>query len=521
MEPEPYLKIGRAADLKDRKERLFFRFLEMLPGLLSWGTLIAVVLLSWLAPVGVAVFIIIFDLYWLSRTLYFSFLLRSGYQKMRQNEQTDWFEKLKTLKPKAFPAFPGNWQEIYHLIVFPMYKESLQIVRESFEALLRSDYPKDKMIVVLALEEKAGEKARAIGEAIRQEFGQMFFRFLITSHPADLPGEIAGKGSNETWALKQVKERVIDPLQLPYQNIIVSALDVDTAVFPRYFSCLTYHYLTCEKPTRKSYQPVPLFINNIWQAPAFSRLFAFTSTFWHTMNQERPKKLVTFSSHAMSFQALVEVGFKQTNVVSEDSRIFWQCLLFYDGDYRVLPFYYPISMDANVAKTLWRTLKNVYKQQRRWAYGVGDVAYFLFGFAKNKKIPLKRKLSLGFELVEGHWEWATASFLILFLGWLPLVLGGEQFSQTLLSYNLPQITRNIMTAATIGIIISLYFSFFLLPPRPPKYGRAKYFFFVFQWLLLPLVMIFLSSLPALEAQTRWLFGRYMGFWPTEKFRKRY
>jgi len=26
-------------------------------------------------------------------------------------------------------------------------------------------------------------------------------------------------------------------------------------------------------------------------------------------------------------------------------------------------------------------------------------------------------------------------------------------------------------------------------------------------------------LPSLDAQTRWIFGRYMGFWVTEKHRK--
>jgi hypothetical protein len=33
------------------------------------------------------------------------------------------------------------------------------------------------------------------------------------------------------------------------------------------------------------------------------------------------------------------------------------------------------------------------------------------------------------------------------------------------------------------------------------------------------MMIFFSSLPALDAQTRWMLGKYMGFWPTEKYRK--
>jgi hypothetical protein len=237
------------------------------------------------------------------------------------------------------------------------------------------------------------------------------------------------------------------------------------------------------------------------------------------MNQERPEKLITFSSHSMSFKALVEVGFKDSGVVGDDSRIFWQCFLKYNGNYRVCPIFYPISMDANAAKSFWRTMINIYKQHRRWAYGVGDIAFFLFGFLKNKKIPFFKKLSLGFELIEGHWSWATAPILIFALGWLPIALGGPEFSQTLLSYNLPKIVNRILAVATIGLIFSAYFSILLLPPKPPQYGRFKYLFFGAGWLLVPIIMIFFTSLPALDAQTRWMLGKYMGFWPTEKVRK--
>ncbi|MBZ9572077.1 hypothetical protein KJA15_01985 [Patescibacteria group bacterium] len=514
MEEDYYLKVNRASDLKDSKERALFRFFEIFPGLISWGTLILVIILSWQKPFFVAIFIIFFVIYWFFRTIYLSFHLRSGFKRMKEHENTNWLERLNQLKNR-------NWKNIYHLIIFPMYKEPLEIARETFRALENTDYPKDKMIVVLACEERAGEKAKKTAKIIEKEFGKKFFKFLITFHPANLPGEIAGKGSNEAWAAKRVKELLIDPLKIPYRNIIFSSFDTDTCVFPKYFSCLTYHYLTLKRPARTSFQPVPLFINNIWQAPSISRIFSFSSTFWHTMNQERPEKLITFSSHSMSFKTLVDVDFKQKNVVSDDSRIFWQCFLKYDGDYNVQPLYYPVSMDANVAKSFWRTLINIYKQQRRWSYGVGDIPYFLFGFFKNKKIPISKKFSLGFESIEGHWSWATASILIFLLGWLPLILGGEEFSQTLISYNLPIITRNILTITMIGLVGSAYFSLLLLPPRPPKYGRFKFLILIFQWLFLPLTMIFFSSLPALDAQTRWMLGKYMGFWPTEKIRKNF
>lgn len=526
MEEKYYLNIAKASDLKDTKERILYRLLEIFPGAFSWGTLLLIILLSWLKPVWITIFIIIYVLFWLFRTIYLSFYLRSGYKIMRENENIDWIERLNQLTRSNFKetwadkqSTISDWRDIYHLVVLPMYKEPLEIIRNSFLSLVNSDYPKDKMIIVLACEERAKEHSQPIARAIKNEFGDKFFNFLITWHPQNLPGEMAGKGANETWAARKAKEKIIDRLKIPYENIIYSSFDADTVIFPKYFSCLTYYYLTSEDPTKTSFQPIPLFINNIWQAPSFSRIFSFSSTFWHTMNQGRPEKLITFSSHSMSFKTLVDVGFRQTDVVSDDSRIFWQCFLKNDGDYRVQPIFYPISMDANVARTFFRTVINVYKQQRRWAYGVADIPYFLFGFIKNKKIPISKKISLGFELIEGHWSWATASFLIFILGWLPLILGGAEFSQTLISYNLPRITSRILTVAMIGLISSAYLSLLLLPPKPPQYGRFKYLFLFLQWFLLPFTMIFFTTLPALEAQTRLMLGKYMGFWPTEKVRK--
>jgi len=515
-----HLNIGGARDLKIPQERFIYRIFEILPAALSWGSLVLAVILSWLEPFWFAIFIICFSLFWLLRTVYFAFHLWAGYKKMTINESVDWIKRDKNLviRNRFLPAVK-SWRDIYHLIVVPMYKEPLEVVRDNFLALEKSDYPKDKMIVALACEGKNKDFAGRVAKEIEREFGKKFFRFLVTWHPADLPGEIAGKGSNETWSVKKARELIIDPLKIPYENITFSSFDADTCVFPKYFSCLAYYYLTAQNPTRTSFQPVPLFINNIWQAPVISRIFSFSSTFWHTINQERPEKLITFSSHSMSFKVLVDVGFKQTNVVSDDSRIFWQCFFKYDGDYRVMPIYYPVSMDANVSKSFSKTMVNVYKQQRRWAYGVADIPYFLFGALKNKKIPFKKELSLGFELIEGHFSWASVSVLIFVMGWLPLIFGGIEFSQTIISYSLPKIIGRLMTLSMAGLILSIYLSFLLLPPKPLQYGRSKYLVFAFSWLLFPFMMMIFTSLPAFDAQTRLMLGRYMGFWPTEKVRK--
>ncbi|MDO8655410.1 MAG: glycosyltransferase family 2 protein [bacterium] len=510
MTHSSYLQAGTALDIQNAGERRLYRFFEMVPGLLSWGTLFGAIIASWLFPVPTAFFIMAFVVYWTARSIYFAFHLRSGYRKMRISEKEDWLNKLEQLP---------NQRDLYHLVIVPTYLEPYEIVRESILSFASSAYPSDRFIVVLAIEERGGAAELQKAVLIQEEFGHSFFRFIVTRHPASLPGEIAGKGANEAWAARKAKEEVIDPLRLPYEQIVVSSFDADTAVPNQFFACLAFHYLTCKNPTRTSFQPIPLFLNNIWQASPLSRIFSFSATFWMTINQERPEKLITFSSHSMSFRALADVGYRLCNVVSDDSRIFWQCLLRYDGEYRVQPIFYPVYMDAITAPSFLRTLGAMYRQQRRWAYGASEIPYVLFGFWKNRKIPLRKKFSLAAELIESHWSWATAPILIFGLGWLPLLLGGSEFSQSLLSYNLPRFTSRVLTIGMVGLISSAFLSVNLLPTRKPDLGKFRVLLFLLQWALMPATMLFFSSLPALDAQTRLLFGKYMGFWTTPKFRE--
>jgi len=506
-----YLNLSRAQDLKNPKEKFLYRFFEILPGFLSLETLAIAIILSWLAPVAVAIFIIIFDLYWLLRITYLSFHQIASYRQMKKNLRTDWLEKLKNLKTK-------NWQEIYHLIILPICREGIEIVKPTLKSLTDSDYPKEKMIVVMATEERTGKGVQNVAKEIENKFSKKFFKFLITIHPQNIPGEITGKGSNLAWAVKEAKEKILDKLLIPEKDIIISSFDIDTSPYPQYFSCLTWHYLTTKKPLKSSYQPIPVYNNNIWQAPSFSRVIATSGTFWQMMQQERPDQLVTYSSHSIPFKIFEEITYP-SNLVSDDSRIFWKSYLHYDGDYRVIPLHYPVSMDAVLAKNLLRTIINQYKQQRRWAWGCENIPYLFYGFLKNKKIPLWEKLRHSLNILDGFWSWATSALLVFFLGWLPLMFGGQDFKVTLLSYNLPRLTSNIMTVAMIGMIVSAIISLLILPPRPSQFSRWKNLSMVFQWLLLPITLIFFGTFPALDAQIRLMLNKPLGFWMTEKTRK--
>jgi len=503
-----HLKLGRASELTGR-DRTLYRCLEILPGFLSWGTIIGTILLSIYAPIMAAYFIIAFDIYWLLKTIYLSVHLRHNWKRIKHNLNINWKEMLSKLKH----------EHVWHMIILPYYTEELPVVEHSIKALLDADYDKSKMIIVLAVEERGGKSARETAKYIERHYAKKFGHFLNTVHPANVLGEMAGKGSNISYAAERARQEILDPHKIPYQDVLVSAFDIDTVAYRDYFLCLTWHFLTVPEPHKVSFQPVPFYNNNIWYAPAFSRVTAGSSTFWQMMQQERPEKLATFSSHSVSFQSLYEIGYWQKNMVSEDSRIFWNLFLSRDGDYSVLPISYPVSMDANMAPTLWQTSKNIYKQHRRWAWGVENVPYIIFNFIKNKQINLWTKVRTSAVQIEGFWSLATNPILIFMLGWLPVILGGDRFNQSVLSYNLPIFTRNIMIVAMLGLLLSamVYVSF--LPERPKDVRPTSRVFMILQWVLIPFTITIFGAIPGLDAQTRLMFGRYMGFWVTPKHRK--
>jgi len=411
-----------------------------------------------------------------------------------------------------------EYEHLYHVVILPFSIEPEEVVDATLTSLAETRYDKKSIIVALAREERVGESAKLIAEHMQKKWAGVFGNFIVTVHPGELEGEIVGKGANGTWAVEQVRREVLDPHGIRYNHTLVSIFDIDTVVYPDYFNCLVWHFMTAERPLKSSFQPVPIFNNNMWEASTLARVVAMSSTFWEMVQQERPERMATFSSHAVSFQALYEVGYWQTNMVSEDSRIYWNLMLANDGEYDVIPLSYPVSMDANAAPTFWKTVKNIYKQHRRWTYGVENFVYIMFHFTKNKSIPLSKRIKITLQQAEGYWSMVTNPIMLIILGWAPIFLGGRVFHETVLSYNLPIVIRNLLILAMFGLVISSVISLTLIPKRPENKSRLLYVVMALQWILVPVTMIVFSAIPGLDAQTRLMFGKYMGFWITPKHR---
>jgi len=486
---------------------------RILPGFLSWGTLIGLTALAFIVPFWIGIFIIVYDLYALIRAAYMSVHLVYAYRRLKRERGIDWIARCREAQSQH------DWQRVHHVVILPTYNESLEVLRASVASLVATDWPAERLHLVVGFEERAGQGARERAHELAAEFGGHFRTFLTSFHPDGLPGETRVKSANATWAMKAMEEKLAEQ-GIPVEDVLVSNFDSDTVVSPNYFSHLTYVFITHPDRYRTSYQPLPMYNNNVWDAPAFSRVIATGSTFWQMIESTRPERLVTFSSHSMTLKALKDVGYWHRNIISEDSRIFWQCLLHYDGHYETVPVYTTVSMDAALANSWWQTLVNQYKQKRRWAWGIENFPYLAEGFLRNSRISRRQKATYLFRTLEGHHSWATAPIIIAGLGWIPIFFGGPEFHTTVLSYSLPFMTRTIMSIAMSGLIISTALSLLLLPPRPTRYSKWRYLGMTIQWALVPVIATLLSALPALDAETRLMLGRDLNFNVMEKARKK-
>ncbi|MCF6276744.1 MAG: hypothetical protein L3J07_02750 [Candidatus Magasanikbacteria bacterium] len=488
-----------------------YRMYEILPGLSIWLTLILGVTLSFTKPLWMVYFIILFDIYWVLKVAHFVFYLTVAWARFRAARKIDWLDKLN--------HEVENWREKKHVVFLTVYNEEWDVIKSALTSLCKaSKHSPELFTVVIAGEEREGLHFEDIFEKTKKHFASCFGDIIGTLHPKDLQDEIPGKGSNLNYSEKEIK-KYIDKKKWNYNNVIVTIFDIDTICHQHYFTYLTYLYCTNPKATRSSYQPVALYNNNIWESPSILRIMAFGTTFWTLTSLAKQDTLVTFSSHSMSFSALVDAGFHSKEIVSEDSRIFYQCFLYYNGDYRVVPMYIPVSMDTVRDVKWWTSIKNLYKQQRRWAWGTEHIPYLLWNFKKKgKKITLWKKVKWIFVEWEGKWSWSVVAVMITVLGRLPMWVAPESVQQSALFFNAPHLLERLMIMAMAGLLISAVLSFPLLPKKPKSEPKYKYLIMLLQWGLLPLSLIFVSAIPAIDAVTHLMFGKYLGFNVSQKTR---
>ncbi len=525
---------------KDRNKT--YRFFEILPGLLSLTIFLTPILLSIFFVPAAAYFIVTYILILFLRATAMSLRVGEGYSKVKQTRRVDWERLLKDFyapeqtvsrhagtKSKIIKEHLRNTKrlqagnlidmlpdEVVQVVIICTYNESQAILHPTIEHIINSNgFENRKTALFLAYEERATDEKKRETQETLALYRNKFFHAEAVEHTV-LPGEIPGKGGNATHCGRRVaiwaKEQGIDP-----SRVLITTLDSDNRVDKNYFSLLTYVYISAEKRKQKSYQPVTLYNNNIWDVPAIMRLCAIANTYFHTANSVRLHALRNFSAHSQSLDALIDTDFWSVRTIVEDGHQFWRSYFRYDGDYEVLPLYAPIYQDAVYAGKRIRTTMAQFKQIRRWTYGASDVAYVATNaFFKKNKVPKFDALAKFLRLLESHVGWATAAPLLLLSGWLPLFLNRDA-KHNIVALRLPTIVSTINTVALIALLTVVYVGIATLPQRPPHHKRRRAIGFAWQWILTPVVGVVFNSVAAINSQVHLAFGRYIGkFDVTEK-----
>lgn len=514
----------------------------MIPATLSWLILILPIILSFYIPKYVSFFMAIFVFLWFFRTVEYIFFLLYSYFKFKRMYNNDikskmynWnnnYEKLSKKYKKKYDYLKKNndyikTDEVYHVFIVATCGEPYEVLYDTFVSIQNSDFDLKKIIVVLAREERMKDQVEPILHKLELDFKNVFKGFYSFSHPADIKGEVVGKGGNITYSGKKIYD-ILKKDKFNIKNCLVTTLDSDNRVDEKYLNSLTLSFVSTIDRQKSSYQPLPLFYNNIWEVPLVNRLIAISGGFWHMVESARPHRLHNFSAHAQPLWALKEMNFWAVNTIVEDGHQYWRSYFHFNGDYFVEPLLVPIYQDA-VLHTDWKkTAIAQYKQIRRWAWGASDIPFVLIEW-KNKfrNLPFIDTLLHFLRLVESHIFWATGAIMVTMSTPIPGLLNPE-FRYSGYDDGLAELLSFFFSITFYGIFISLLLSFITLPkPTKPIIFKGivlhpyfRYINLVIQWFFIPVMTILFGAIPALESQTRLFLGKYLGFNVTEKIRKK-
>jgi len=511
-----------------------YRLFEILPGALSWTMLFLPVILSYINITLAVLFILAYLLVYFARSLGYSISSFRGYMIMKKHLSLNWVALVDDVEKRIVGQGDGvtrpQWHkdnverlgtssnnyrpsELIHAVIIATVNESREVLEPTIKSIRDGEHNNKKLILVLAYEGRAGEETEQRVNKLIEDYKEFFMDAFAVKHPADIPGEVIGKGGNITYAghqlQKYLEDKKIDP-----RIVIVTTLDADNRPDKRYFLAVNYLFCIVPDPIRASYQPLPMFTNNIWDAPTMMRVIATGNTLFYIVGTTRPHRSRNFSAHAQSMQALIDMNFWSVRTVVEDGHHFWRSYFHFNGDYRVYPISIPIYQDAVLADGYLKTMKAQFIQLRRWTYGASDIAFVADkGFFTKNAIPKSDIIAKFLNLLEGHVTWATGTILVFGAAFIPPLIHPQSFAAN----ELPLIVSNIQKIGLIGLLASVYVCLVTLPPRPKRYKRHRSILMIVQWVLTPFTGIAFGSLAAYNSQTRLMFKKYLSkFDVTEK-----
>src|SRR3989338_3813474 len=486
------------------QSRYFYRFAERLVPILVWAAITMPIWLSPFHPAVASYLILAYFLYFLyksTKTVYFAGI---SYRLINRSEKINWYSKVSRKK---------NFHEIYHFFIIANYKETTSKLRKTLDRLAEQNYPKDKIYIVLAMEEREGDIAKERGIELTKEYKSVFADFYTTYHNL-VEGEVVGKASNGTHAAKFISE-IVRKKGIRSEKVIVTVCDADSLMPKNYLAYVTYKFLLDkDRKYRFFWAPVLLYIN-FCKLPLPVRVQSILSSVARFAYLSQKDDLIQISTYSTNLSLLEEVGYWDTDIIPEDWHIYLQAFFTFGEKVKTIPIYLPITRDGVLSEGLFNTFKSRYSQERRWAWGASDIPYAIMRFFNTPHINPIVKLKRILFITEVHFFWPTSFFILTISASIPPLIN-PVFERTVLGFLLPKLSSLILTLTSLFLVIMVYFDYKLRERVNVKTRIHNLPLLFIQWYLLPIISFFFSSLPALESHTRLLLGKKLEYKVTKK-----
>jgi hypothetical protein len=480
-------------------------------GLLTWAVLIFCLVTLFAAPRLLLNVARVVAIYMMIRLIAFTYLHLVALLKVRSTE--------KQARSSPYQGLPNReiarHSAIHHLVVIPNFDEPLDMLSRTLHSLAVQEGAQQHMTVVLAMEEREPD-ARTKAQKLLGQYRDKFFLLKATFHPSGLPGEAAGKGVNETWAVRQVRHELVDGLGISPDAIVVTVSDSDSIAHPHYFAELTRQFAACENRYQCFWQPPILFDNDIWKTSAPIRLLTFFSNAVYMGDYVNPLEAkFPYSTYSTSLKLLEEISYWDPTVIAEDVNIFMRAFFATQGKAVIQRIFLPTRGNPIYGHNLWHAIAIFYRQKVRHAWGGVEIGY-IFQKWSLPGVPFFYKLGRLLKMFHDHLFFSTAGFIVT-LGTLLSGVLDKSFLITLPPVNFAPLlfaVLNLLGGTALGVVwftertrLSRGWIDWSLKPLLSE---------IVSWVIFPVLSFLLLNLPGLQAQTKMVLGQPFQFNRTPK-----
>lgn len=489
------------------------RVLDGIPGCLTWLALLLSVIGAVAFPRALLIFAIAVILYSSFRFLLTGIAAVLGMSKIKYWEKIDWYEKfIQSAPPDALA-----WEHVHHIVIIPNYKEPINVLACSLEALAKQHDARHNLTIVLAME-AAEDGCIAKAEQLHREYAPRFKHFFYTVHPRGLPSEMQCKSANEAWAARWIKRRLVDELGYNMDHLLVTTMDADTLWHPHYFQALTYLFAVNPNRHLRFWQGQIRYHSNVWAiSPPLRLLNAYSTAlelgylggWWWTM--------MPMSSYSLSLRLLDTSGYWDADVIADEWHMYVKAFFARNGEVEVERVFLPFSAQATTGANLTEIVRNRYLQTLRHAWGAKEVGFTIAKMLEHPEIEFRRSFRLLVREAHDNIQ-AGAGWVIITLGsQLPFLLHPQLLGEITQPGN--PLWLLLQLGFVLIVVLGIFFWYIDVIVRPPRTKPAtlkERVLVLLSFPLLSILSVIFLALPAIQAQTRLLIGAPLQFRVTQK-----